>query len=167
MLARGWCPHQVNYLAQIYDLQTFSYLATLNKSSQRTADHGCCLDHASCIAYNTNMATYEIRHTSSDCTCPIILTPYDELVQIIRKGGIPLIDIKDPTRASGEQFQIAVRKREREHRYTAISHVWADGLGNPNDNGLPLCQIKQLHTHLEALGQSHEVSCFPPPKEYI
>ena len=26
----------------------------------------------------------------------------------------------------------------------AISHVWYDGLGNPNDNTMPHCQIPQL-----------------------
>ncbi len=28
--------------------------------------------------------------------------------------------------------------------YVAISHVWSDGLGNPNHNSLPFCQIKRL-----------------------
>jgi hypothetical protein len=28
--------------------------------------------------------------------------------------------------------------------YVAISHVWADGLGNPASNGLPRCQLDKL-----------------------
>ena len=31
------------------------------------------------------------------------------------------------------------------HSYIAISHVWSDGLGNPNENSLPLCQPEFLY----------------------
>jgi hypothetical protein len=32
--------------------------------------------------------------------------------------------------------------------YFAISHVWADGLGNSQENGLPECQVRHLHNLL-------------------
>ena len=33
--------------------------------------------------------------------------------------------------------------------YVAISHVWIDGLGNPNANSLPVCQLACLRHLLE------------------
>src|SRR5205814_1927736 len=34
--------------------------------------------------------------------------------------------------------------------YIAISHVWADGLGNCRSNSLPSCQAKLLHQRVRA-----------------
>ncbi|KAL8998899.1 MAG: hypothetical protein Q9169_002118 [Polycauliona sp. 2 TL-2023] len=35
--------------------------------------------------------------------------------------------------------------------YVAISHVWADGLGNPNANSLPMCRLRRLHSLVASL----------------
>jgi hypothetical protein len=58
MISNGWCPHQVQHLSKIYNSETFSYLATLETSSQRLANHSRCSESSACIAYNTNAATY-------------------------------------------------------------------------------------------------------------
>lgn len=150
MPANGWCCHQVNHLSRIHDLEVLSYLATLERSSHRLADHKRCLNSVACVAYNTDRATYKTRHVTVDCKCLMVSTPYDNLTEIIRQGEIPLISIKDSTHA-GATHKLKVYPRSMESRYIAISHVWADGLGNPNENALPLCQIKRLKAHLLAL----------------
>jgi len=35
--------------------------------------------------------------------------------------------------------------------YVAISHVWADGLGNPHRNSLPFCQVANLQDQVNSL----------------
>ena len=47
--------------------------------------------------------------------------------------------------------EIRIEKADPSTRYTAISHVWSDGLGNPNSNGLPQCQLEWLSTCLKRL----------------
>ncbi|MCJ1262299.1 hypothetical protein MMC22_002169 [Lobaria immixta] len=127
-----------------------SYLGTLERSSHRLADHKRCLNSEACVAYNTDRATYKTRHVAVDCKCLMVSTPYGRLKEIIRQGEIPLISIEDSTDA-GATHELRVYPRSRTSRYIATSHVWADGLGNPNENALPLCQIKRLKAHLLAL----------------
>lgn len=150
MLANGWCCHQVNHLLATHDIKAFPYLATLERSSHRLADHKRCWNSVACVAYNVDTATYKTRHVAVDCKCLMVSTPYGRLTKIIRKGEIPLISIEGGTNA-GATHELRVYPRSRESRYIAISHVWADGLGNPNENALPLCQIKRLKAHLLAL----------------
>jgi hypothetical protein len=41
----------------------------------------------------------------------------------------------------------------RYSRYVAISHVWADGLGNAFENGLPTCQLRMLQTYFAQIAR--------------
>lgn len=40
---------------------------------------------------------------------------------------------------------------KRQVRYVAISHIWADGLGNPKENAMPRCQLMLLQAGVNAL----------------
>lgn len=42
------------------------------------------------------------------------------------------------------QGDIQVLSTTPKDRYVAISHVWSDGLENPNANALLTCQVKQI-----------------------
>ncbi|KAI7256086.1 hypothetical protein KC343_g7088 [Hortaea werneckii] len=42
---------------------------------------------------------------------------------------------------------------ETDTPYVALSHVWAEGLGNPIANALPLCQLKYVYECVEQLRQ--------------
>ena len=58
--------------------------------------------------------------------------------------------------------------------FIAISHVWADGLGNPRANALPSCQLSRLQKIVNGLDEDHgpptpfwiDTMCVPvSPKE--
>jgi hypothetical protein len=155
MLSNGWCSHQVNHLSRIHGFGPFSYLATLRRSSHRLADHTRCVGYTACVAYNADLSQgrYNTRHATEGCTCSMVSTPYSDLIKIIRNDGIPLISIESGTDAD-VACQLRVHPRSRVSKYIAISHVWADGFGNPNENGLPLCQTKRLKRILLALQKS-------------
>lgn len=77
----------------------------------------------------------------------MVAVAQDELRKIIADGGVPLISIDDTGRTAlknCEQTSLRIRPRLEFDSYIAVSHVWADGLGNPDDNALPFCQIKRL-----------------------
>lgn len=95
-------------------------------------------------------ATYETKHVTVDCECSLISVPYDRLIQIIRDGGIPLLSINDDNGAV-QPRRIEVYSCGRNAMYTAISHIWIDGLGNPKENGVPLCQSARLKAQFLAL----------------
>jgi hypothetical protein len=160
MLSQGWCVHQVDRLAQKYDRATFLYLAKLQRPSIRRGIHERCLQSEHCMAYNTNPTTYKTQHTTAGCACATISVPYVSLLQVIRYGHVPLITIKSKGAGASEQISLHVSARSVLDKYTAISHVWADGLGNPKLNGLPSCQIERLRTSLSTLQQVGKASCF-------
>src|SRR3984885_1142300 len=68
-----------------------------------------------------------------------------------RNGQIPLFAIS----GSDDDIHIHVVPSETTKKYVAISHVWSDGLGNPEENSLPRCQLQFLQkrlVNLEGLG---------------
>lgn len=151
MIENGWCKHQVDHLANVHDHLTMSYLATLEVSPSRLRNHTPCLSRNACIAYDTDNATYQTRHAQLGCTCSMVVVPYEDVIEVIQKGGIPLISIHYDQDTGLPKLRVHARKRTS--NYVAISHVWADGLGNPNENALPLCQIELLKHRLEHLQQ--------------
>jgi hypothetical protein len=151
MVLSGWCPHQVNTLSLKYDLKTFAYLASLETSPLRVADHQACSPHSSCIAYNTNPATYESRHITGGCECAMISVPYESLLKVLREGRVPLIAIESYGAGASEEYRLRIEARPNSSSYVVVTHVWADGLGNPHKNTLPLCQIKRLESNLQLL----------------
>lgn len=138
MISNGWCYHRVNYLATRYTLETFEYLSTLEYL--REQKHDLCWSKASCDAYSVDNSTYRTRHVESGCSCSFIEAPYEDLKRVAETGSVPLVEIEE-----NFGYRLRVRRRERSSRYVAISHVWADGLGNPSQCALPSCQIQRLH----------------------
>ena len=57
--------------------------------------------------------------------------PLSQVLDIIKQGGIPLMKLDGDT--------VKVRKAEYNDEYTAITHVWFGGLGNPERNAMWLC----------------------------
>ncbi|KAI1771127.1 hypothetical protein F4818DRAFT_445457 [Hypoxylon cercidicola] len=169
MLADGWCCHQVDYLASYYP-ESFSYFAALGRSPFRLEDHTPCATKLSCVAYNTNDATYQTRHVSAECACPMIQVPYDDLIHTIKNRFVPLLSIESQTDDDAEP-RLRVHSRTGLSSYIAISHVWADGLGNPLENALPTCQVRKLQVYLAELHKENDgkklylwmdTLCIPP-----
>jgi hypothetical protein len=65
-----------------------------------------------------------------------------------RNGQIPLFAIS----GSDDDIHIRVFPSETTKKYVAISHVWSDRLGNPEENSLPRCQLFR---------PKHQQSCCP------
>lgn len=66
-----------------------------------------------------------------------------EVIEVLREGYIPVLQVTvsdDPH----TKPRFTVGKADDKMSYIAISHVWADGLGNPKANAIPLCQLKVL-----------------------
>lgn len=64
----------------------------------------------------------------------------DVLQSTPERGKLPLLEIN----GSGELFTVHIVEKDSGTTYTAISHVWADGLGNPAENSLPQCQLERI-----------------------
>ncbi|KAJ4305899.1 hypothetical protein N0V90_001432 [Kalmusia sp. IMI 367209] len=141
MVADGWCIHQVRYLTRMLDVETVSYLSCLQRSTLRPESHNDCLAASNCVAYNIDENNYKTRHADpcNESDCEHVFVPYDELIRTIQEGHVPLVSVHSNNDVP-PKLSIKIHKRESFSQYWALSHVWADGLGNPN--------IKKEHRHL-------------------
>ena len=148
MAERGWCPAQIANLSRKYSCATLYFLSGLSLSG--TVRHEACTA-SSCVAYNIDEDTYVPLHRG-DCgltTCALIEVPSGAVANIIDDDyGIPLVSCSLGTDG---RIQTKLIRATSNTDYTAISHVWSGGLGNPSKNGLPECQVRHLMNRIRSL----------------
>jgi hypothetical protein len=146
MLGQGWCPSEIERLAQNHTLNEFYFAATMDRHD-RAMDHSCCSEIV-CLASQVDEKTYKTKHTTDTCCCKFIGPLEEQLYSILDAGGNPvarLPSIIDMNTSCLEVFD------SRDVQYTAISHVWSDGLGNVAKNKLPICQLREIKRSVTAL----------------
>ena len=141
MAALGWCPAKISDFSQKYSCSMLYYISGL--PVEQGIDHSQCTKLA-CSAYNIDESSYVPQHTQA-CggrNCSPIEVTSSSVSSIIEDGfGIPLISCSiNP----GGRIQSELVRAEPHREYVAISHVWSGGLGNPNQNALPECQVCEL-----------------------
>ena len=94
------------------------------------------------VALQNDLEKYKTRHLTSGCSCEELLVDARGLDEILMSGSLPLLDITEGQDLS--DLSISIRPSTSSIPWVALSHVWADGLGNPVDNALPRCQLQHL-----------------------
>ncbi|KAF5609969.1 heterokaryon incompatibility protein [Fusarium tjaetaba] len=110
---------------------------------------------------------YERKHVEGCQGCQDVAADPEDLHRIIERGKIPLILSIDEEDSSETVVFI---EAEPDIAYVAISHVWSDGLGNPQRNALPRCQLLRLSKLIRNLPGQHQniilfwcdTLCIPP-----
>ncbi|KAF4616230.1 hypothetical protein G7Y89_g15176 [Cudoniella acicularis] len=143
MREKGWCEFDVKRLP----LPTGSvgllwYYAHL-QPPRSWMDHSFCGgDECKGMAIGER---YRTRHATPDCTCTEEFSDVEAVVAAVEDGKIPLVQFKD-----GE-FHIVRFPGDVNTDFVAISHVWAEGLGNPHANSLPTCTLKWVSSLIDSL----------------
>ncbi|KAI9740406.1 MAG: hypothetical protein M1834_004986 [Cirrosporium novae-zelandiae] len=140
MLHAGWCPSAIAKVRK--ELDCLLYAASL-RSPSTEKDHSRCTKR-SCVANQINKEIYQIRHVSNNCQCVSWKPDEERILEIIKDGGVPLVCFPVDWPADSESLVLEVIRYQPGQQYVAISHVWADGLGNPYENALPAFQIWNL-----------------------
>ncbi len=141
LLAQGWCVTESKLILDTtLSLQTLHFLACLDKTDSKQSHVGC--DLRQCTAYQNDLGRYRTQHVSKDCHCEDLSIEPEALCNILETSALPLIRVR-PGQTLGELSVDIVASRPTS-RYVALSHVWADGLGNPFANALPRCQLSNL-----------------------
>ncbi|KAI1141814.1 hypothetical protein F5Y05DRAFT_373862 [Hypoxylon sp. FL0543] len=73
------------------------------------------------------------------------------LAEIVGQGRIPIVHVVTNRKTNKPTLRLKAAPSFNE--YVAVSHVWADGLGNPLSNSLPECQVKRLNRQISALSK--------------
>jgi Heterokaryon incompatibility protein (HET) len=139
LLENGWCPHDVHMIRSMLSVDTEYYFRSfLPIRGQR--DHTNCSE-LQCQAENIDETAYLVRHVTEECDCKFAGPDINAVVSSLQHDGIPLVVLSstDPT-----VIRVMDWQTDNEIDYIAVSHVWADGLGNPRTNSLPLCQLTRV-----------------------
>lgn len=135
MLEGGWCP---SHLRSLKDLRPAAlYYSSLLERPDLNVSHEVCTD-ARCHVPSIQSP----KHVVADCTCPLLTADQKLMCGILKAGSFPLIRMD--AGESGDQPSLKVVQHKPFMRFIALSHVWADGLGNPKSNSLPTCQLLRL-----------------------
>ncbi|KAF3933785.1 hypothetical protein ABW20_dc0101274 [Dactylellina cionopaga] len=158
MKENGWCPTHIRHTLSSFSYSTNYYISQIRRyppthspspTPMRRSHISCSVD--SCVAYDTDPKTYQTAHYGDCGDCQTIKTPLDKLAKLVGEGKIPLIGI---TRGLGGEISLTVKESTIDDNYIAVSHVWADGMGNQVTNGLPKCQLERIAKYISEL---------PPP----
>ena len=148
MLESGMCPYWTEIYLTRYSSALLYCMSSLDLP--RVMEHGSC-SVKSCIAHNLDKREYTTRHVRDDCQCSMTTPNVDKIVAVIQDGNVPIMAMR--TLLSGE-IALEVTQTRFRLAYTAISHVWSGGLGNPSSNSLPQCQLKMIREDLMVARQS-------------
>ena len=140
-LAHGWCVTEIRLILDTtLSLQTRHFLACIDKRDAEK-DHQYC-DTQQCMVYQNDLGAYQTKHVRKGCDCEKLCIDPDILYNILRTGALPLIRIRRGQTL--KELSVDVVASRPGARYVALSHVWADGLGNPYANALPRCQLSYI-----------------------
>ncbi|MCJ1293247.1 hypothetical protein MMC34_004801 [Xylographa carneopallida] len=142
MRAAGWCPSQISLVeGGAIAAQSLYYFSSLSQPAN-PGRHGSCTE-IKCTAYQNNLEEYATQHYTSDCECEELSVDVTATDPVLVDGRLPLLRIV-PSQVLAE-LRLEVVPSEPSSRYVALSHVWADGLGNPRANALRRCQLLRMN----------------------
>ena len=145
----GWCPSQIEHTTRsTLQLQSLYFLASM-QNSVSNGRHGAC-DSLKCVAYQTDLENYATQHVSKTCRCKELCIDMSDLDAVLTTGALPLLRISEAETL--DELTVEIVASQSDSRYLALSHVWADGLGNAKANALPRCQLLQLRKFTQSLG---------------
>ncbi|TVY56490.1 hypothetical protein LCER1_G003061 [Lachnellula cervina] len=142
MMEHGWCPSDIARAEVKYrSIQALFMMRMLDKSLP-PRDHSHCTNDA-CNLYQIDPGNYQQKH--HDCSCHELVVRDADLTSVLFKDEkFPILKFKGDMH--NPDYDIV-----ESGAYIAISHVWADGLGNPNANSLHRCQLSRLQETVKAV----------------
>ncbi|KIX96649.1 uncharacterized protein Z520_07368 [Fonsecaea multimorphosa CBS 102226] len=98
-----------------------------------------------CLGEKIDQSSYRTAHVHNGCRCPFLGPNVGKVIEILDDKEIPAFVVREYTSPQGAvSLFIDVVRAKATPGYVAISHVWADGLGNSVNNQLPSCQVSRL-----------------------
>jgi hypothetical protein len=145
MVENGWCKFWVEKYASTCSAGFLHYASGMKVIPQRDLHHGCSTT-ACGVGRRKNEDDYPTKHVTKECQCSFAGPDMEVVGSILEGRGTPLLELVEMADGS---IEVNTVKAMFERPYIAISHVWADGLGNPSSNSLPQCQLRELAKALQ------------------
>jgi hypothetical protein len=158
MLRRGWCPWKVAALWNRFCSSAMFCIAQL--PTPDTHDHRSQCAKDKCNFYQMDMNNYHMAHANGchgSCaeTVADIKDLYGKLSRTPNSFTFPLIENTSSSTSNSKRIRLSqytsAATIKPGSRYVAISHVWSDGFGNPQRNGMPICQLNSISKKVTTL----------------
>lgn len=147
MRAHGWCPSRLRTLVpDTTETTLLWYYANLKPPAVRDA-HVQCTNYE-CASLQLDTQTYSSAHSIQNCMCSFNGPQPSELLHVVEAGLLPIVIVRT---IRGRHVRVHLESRNSDVDFVAISHVWADGNGNPGANTLPSCALQQVQCYVNAL----------------
>lgn len=157
MLSRGWCQLEVaSAAAKCQNLETLFFLSRLQRFDSGRNHESCSIEKCRASElYWKSRQKQSAAHSTSNCICGEITLTHEEqtnMSNILSREEIPLIDFV----SNDDGFTPSIRtlSSAEEYDFVAISHIWTDGLGNPEGNSLTCCQLQRVRGLVTSLVKS-------------
>ena len=148
MIDNGWCPVRAGRFVESHDIKDIYRAAAVVGHSKQELDHkDCSLEHG-CNASNIDDATFQHSHARRNCHCGTVCPDMEPVWTVLRNWRIPIVVLK---RDENGTRSMTISSVSAFTQYTAISHVWSDGMADPRQNGLLECQLTKLENDLRSL----------------
>ena len=137
----GWCPVLARDLLCRQPLAHVYFAAATIRHDKNYAAHDQCSDSEGCVASNLDLDDFEPKHIENRCCCKPVKPDIGKIYDILQRDQIPVARLsRDKTNRTVLEMVAA----SPDWKYTAISHVWADGLANAKYNGVFQCQLDKI-----------------------
>lgn len=151
----GWCPREMKIITDLVEGDHCALLLCAQLDRGHSICH-CKCTAGKCWAYQIDQNTYQTQHHRDYCKCGFVGfdgfnskdAAHSKLVQTVMcdpswPWASPPIPMA--TYSEGQLRLVPVTPRFLQCKtFVAISHVWADGMGNVNENALPRCQLTRI-----------------------
>ena len=148
MKSHGWCISDITRLEAKYKSIQSLYAARMMDKSLPERNHDNCTKF-SCNFFQINMEAFRLQHQEDTCPCNPLEVDCEALASILSKDDVfPVLNF------TGDLYNLKadIVESTPDIPFVAISHVWADGLGNPNSNSLLRCKLHHLTKLVAAIG---------------
>ena len=139
--ANGWCPVLAEDVLRRRSLAHVYSAAALVSHTTNFAMHDNCASSARCLAYNVDLGSFQPVHNTPNCPCKPLKPDMAQIYRILEQKQIPIAHL---TRETQAHISMEIEPADPRTQYTAVSHVWADGLASADYNGLLCCQLERL-----------------------
>jgi hypothetical protein len=148
----GWCPVHAERLIETEEIENVYTAAAVKGHFRPSFNHTNCTSEEGCTASNINSLTFRPSHARRNCPCSMVIPDMQAVQSILRQGQIPVVELR---RDQSGKYNLVVKVATATTNYTAISHVWSDGLASPRQNGLFDCQLSKIEDDVQSILERH------------
>ena len=152
-----WCISEWGRLsAQTHSIAGIHYYSNLDAPMADKCHDACTADL--CKAYQIDKSVYKTKHTIKDCNCQKIQAEAGRVEGILANDSFPILRLHTDSTSPHDLIELQAESWKNGAQYVAISHVWADGMGDPNANELPACQLRKVQEFVDSLPRADALS---------